>query len=74
VNDANTTPIQLEGKALEKVESFAYLGSIVEKQGGTDANERSESVRPGQLSCRLKRYGHLGICQPTARSGCSTPI
>jgi hypothetical protein len=44
VNDASTTPIKFEGKVLEKVESFAYPGSIVEKQGGTGANERSESV------------------------------
>jgi hypothetical protein len=31
VNAASTAPINLEGKALEKVERFAYLGSIVEK-------------------------------------------
>jgi hypothetical protein len=74
VNDASTTPIKLEGKALEEVESFVYLGSIVEKQGGTDADERYESVRPGQLSCSLKRYGRLGTCPPTPNSGCSTPM
>jgi hypothetical protein len=28
---ASTTSIKLEGKAFEEVESFAYLGSIVEK-------------------------------------------
>jgi hypothetical protein len=49
VNDASTTPIKLEGKALEEVESFAYLGIIVEKQGGTDADERSESVGQGNF-------------------------
>jgi hypothetical protein len=74
VNDASTNHIKFEGKAFEKSGKLPYLGSIVEKQGGTDANERSESVRPGQLSCSLKRYGHLGTCQPTPRSGCSTPI
>jgi hypothetical protein len=56
------------------MESFAYLGSIVEKQGGTDADERSESVRPWQLSYSLKRYGHPDTCQPTPRSGCSTTM
>ena len=67
-------PIKLEGKALEEVESFAYLGSIVEKQGGTSADKRSESVKPVQLSCSLKRYGHPDTCQPTQRSDCSTPM
>ena len=38
LNTACTTPMKLEGKAHEEVESFAYLGSIVEKQGGTDAD------------------------------------
>ena len=28
----------LEGSALEDVESFTYLGSIVNKQGGTDSD------------------------------------
>jgi hypothetical protein len=46
--------MKLEGKALEEVECFAFLGSIVEKHEGTDADKRSASVRPGQLSSSLK--------------------
>ena len=38
INTANSTPITLEGEALEEVESFTYLGSIVDKLGGTDAD------------------------------------
>ena len=38
VNAANTTPIRLENEALEEVENFTYLGSTVDKQGGTDAD------------------------------------
>ena len=37
----NTTcerPIMLEGEGLEEVESFRYLGSIVDTRGGTDAD------------------------------------
>ena len=41
VNSANTAPIMLEGEALEEVEEFTYLGSIVNKQGGTDADVRA---------------------------------
>ena len=42
-NTANTKPNTLEGKALEEVASFTYLGSIVDKHGGTDANVRIQS-------------------------------
>lgn len=38
VNNNNTAPIRLEGEALEKVESFTYLGSVVDKWGGTEAD------------------------------------
>ena len=34
VNAASTIPIKLEGKALEEVESFAYLGILVESKEG----------------------------------------
>ena len=40
VNTIGTTPVVLEGSPLEEVESFTYLGSIVDKQGGTDADVR----------------------------------
>ena len=38
VNTASTIPITLEGTILEEVESFTYLGSIIDIQGGTDAD------------------------------------
>ncbi|KAK7095834.1 hypothetical protein V1264_005198 [Littorina saxatilis] len=37
---ANTTPITLNGEALQEVDNFTYLGSVVDKQGGTDADVR----------------------------------
>ena len=40
VNTENTTPIVLGDIALEEVDSFTYLGSNVDKQGGTDADIR----------------------------------
>lgn len=40
VNAAMDTPIMLDGKALKEVDDFTYLGSIVDKQGGTDADIR----------------------------------
>ena len=38
VNAGSTTPIMLEGRALDEIETFTYLGSIVDKLGGTDAD------------------------------------
>ena len=38
VNATSTTPICLEEKELEEVESFVYLGSIVDKQDGADVD------------------------------------
>ena len=34
-------PIMLEGEGLEEVESFRYLGSIVDTQGGTEADVKT---------------------------------
>jgi hypothetical protein len=36
------------------MESFAYLGSLVEKQGGTDADERSRVSKPMATFLQLK--------------------
>ena len=41
VNTVTDTPIMLEGEALDEVESFTYLGSIVDNTGGTEADVRA---------------------------------
>ncbi|VDP25598.1 unnamed protein product [Schistosoma margrebowiei] len=40
-NMANTNPITLDGKTLEDVESFTYLGNIIDEQGGSDADVKA---------------------------------
>ena len=40
VNTASTTPVMLGKCPLGVVESFTYLGSIVDKKDGTDADVR----------------------------------
>ncbi|VDO67575.1 unnamed protein product [Schistosoma curassoni] len=37
----NSNPITLDGETLEDVESFTYLGSIIDEQGGSDANVKA---------------------------------
>ncbi|VDP44544.1 unnamed protein product [Schistosoma margrebowiei] len=34
----NSNPVTLDGETLEDVESFTYLGSIIDEQGGSDAD------------------------------------
>ena len=41
VNTASTEPVLLEGSLLDKVESFTYLGSIINMQGGTDKDAKT---------------------------------
>ncbi|KAH3888887.1 hypothetical protein DPMN_012930 [Dreissena polymorpha] len=40
-NASNNTPITVKGEALEKMDSLTYLGSILDNQGGTDADVRT---------------------------------
>ncbi len=41
-NTASTNPIMLDGDALEEVDAFIYLGSIINKQGGSDADVKAQ--------------------------------
>ncbi|RTG90929.1 uncharacterized protein DC041_0008032, partial [Schistosoma bovis] len=36
----NSSPISIDGETLEDIESFTYLGSIIDEQGGSDADIR----------------------------------
>ncbi|VDO84655.1 unnamed protein product [Schistosoma margrebowiei] len=38
----NSNPITLDGETLENVESFTYLGSIIDEQGDSDANVKAK--------------------------------
>ena len=40
----------LIGKAMEEVDSFTYLGSIVDKQGGTEADIKARIAKQELLS------------------------
>ncbi|VDP40616.1 unnamed protein product [Schistosoma curassoni] len=50
----NSNPITLDGKTLEDVESFTYLESIIDKQGGSDAEVKTRigKARAGFLQLK----------------------
>ena len=54
VNATSTSPITLEGEALEEVDSFTYLGSIVDMQGGTDADVKTRINKARVAFLQLK--------------------
>ena len=54
VNADNSHPIKLEEQVLEEVEAFIYLGSVVDKQGGTDADVRARIGKARAVFVQLK--------------------
>ncbi|XP_073668552.1 uncharacterized protein [Paramisgurnus dabryanus] len=55
VNTSSTSPITLEGAILEEVESFTYLGSIINIQGGTDADIKARIGKARVAFNQLKK-------------------
>ena len=54
VNTVKDTPIAQEGEALDKVEGFTYLGSIVDNTGGTIADVKARIGKAKAAFQRLK--------------------
>ncbi|VDO89332.1 unnamed protein product [Schistosoma margrebowiei] len=50
----NSNPITLDGETLEDVESFTYLGSIIDEQGGSDADVKSRIGKARTAFLQLK--------------------
>ncbi|VDP28678.1 unnamed protein product [Schistosoma mattheei] len=72
----NNNPITLDGETLEDVKSFTYLGSIIDEQGGSDAdvNARIGTVSAAFLQlkniCNSKQLPTTIKCEssiPTSR-------
>ncbi|VDO48418.1 unnamed protein product [Schistosoma margrebowiei] len=50
----NHNPITLDGETLENVESFTYLGSIIDEQGGSDADVKARIGKARTAFLQLK--------------------
>ncbi len=53
-NVSNINPITLNGCPLEEVQSFTYLGSIIDQQGGTDADVKARIGKARVAFIQLK--------------------
>ena len=54
MNADNSHHIKLEEQVLEEVKAFTYLGSVVDKQGGTDADVRARIGKARAVFVQLK--------------------
>ncbi|VDO54997.1 unnamed protein product [Schistosoma margrebowiei] len=50
----NSNPTTLDGETLEDVESFIYLGSIIDEQGGSDADVKARIGKANVELLQLK--------------------
>ena len=48
INTGTDEPVTIEGEELEEVASFIYLGSVMDKSGGTDADVKTRIGRHDQ--------------------------
>ncbi|VDO76775.1 unnamed protein product [Schistosoma margrebowiei] len=55
-NTENSNPITLDGETLEDVESFTYLGSIIDEQVGSDADVHA---RTGKLMAAVLQLKNI---------------
>ncbi|KAK7095931.1 hypothetical protein V1264_005285 [Littorina saxatilis] len=54
INTTSKEPITLSGSPLEEVQSFTYLGSIIDQQGGTDADVKARIGKARAAFIQLK--------------------
>ncbi|VDP45795.1 unnamed protein product [Schistosoma margrebowiei] len=50
----NNNPITLDGETLEDVESFTYLGNIIDEQGGSDTDVNARNCKARTAFLQLK--------------------
>ena len=66
VNTTNSESVKLEGKDLEEVKSFIYLGSVIDQQGGSDTDVKTRIGKARAAFITLKNV--WTSCQVTTRT------
>lgn len=59
----NDEPVKLDGNRLEEVQSFTYLGSNIDKQGGTDADVKARIGKERIAFLQLKNIWNSRVLQ-----------
>ncbi|VDO98846.1 unnamed protein product [Schistosoma mattheei] len=54
-NTACTNPIKIDGEALEDVKTLTYLGSIIDEQGGSDADVKVRIGKARAVYLQMKK-------------------
>ncbi|VDP76729.1 unnamed protein product [Schistosoma mattheei] len=63
-NTENSNSVTLDGEALEDVESYTYLGSIIDEQGGSDADVRASISKASTAFLQLKNiWNSISKCE-----------
>ena len=61
INPTVQEDMEINGKPLEEVESFTYLGSIIDKKGGTEADVKSRLGKARGAFTQLRNVWKSGI-------------
>ncbi|XP_028649227.2 LOW QUALITY PROTEIN: uncharacterized protein LOC114645554 [Erpetoichthys calabaricus] len=54
INSSSNNPVILNGSSLEEIQSFTYLGSIIDQQGGTDTDVKARIGKARAAFIQLK--------------------
>ncbi|VDO48198.1 unnamed protein product [Schistosoma margrebowiei] len=57
-NTENTNSITLDGETLEEMETYTYLGSIIDERGGCDADVNARIGKSSTTFLRLNNIWH----------------
>ncbi|VDP82782.1 unnamed protein product [Schistosoma curassoni] len=70
-NTACNNPITIDGENLEDVESFTYLGSIIDEHDGSDANVKARIGKARAAYLQLRNIWNSKQLSTNTRSGFS---
>lgn len=74
IKSSSKDPVMLNGSALEEVQSFTYLGSGIDQQGGTDVHFKPRTGKARAAYIQLKNIWSSKRHVLDSRSTCLTPM